>query len=436
MNKRKLALTFGVCAAFLLASCGGSESGAKTKNAALPKAPAVTAQGSCDDNQMTEGEDDDDCTLVVKLGSTSRKATLETLNTDGGWDSVDSVIAKKGNAKFDLAATDEDGMWLDGEYTFRVHALKSGKSPEVISQEFDIMFTSSAAADDSAAMDEGDSGSSPEMQKAMDDIDNPSTKFDDFCSKQFSKADCALMFRPNQGPDFKTLGKDKWVKMCSTLLKRPAADCEMEFQFATNRANGTAGGNGTGMTGGNGQGMPQGQGLDPVKLASACAAIGMAEADCRAAIAAGPMVALQKFADKAETFCKAYGGTSCAELIAKFGAQGGNTQMPPQGGNGQQPMQGGNGTQQPMNGGNTMQQPSTGGAPQQQSTGGNGPSNDAVKSACATAGVSDADCSKLVAANSAGSTTKPRDVIMSWGADKAEKFCQAIAKRSCAEVLK
>jgi hypothetical protein len=31
------------------------------------------------------------------------------------------------------------------------------------------------------------------------------------------------------------------------------------------------------------------------------------------------MAALQKFGDKAETFCKAYGGTGCKDLMAKMG---------------------------------------------------------------------------------------------------------------------
>jgi hypothetical protein len=393
-----------------LAACGGSESGARTKNAALAK-PPVAASGDCKDGQMVEGDDDDNCTLVIKVGNSNRKVALETLNSDGEWDTVDSVIAKKGVARFDLAATDEDGIWLDGDYAFRAHALKSGKSGEVISQEFDVTFVSSAAADDSSAGDGGDSGSSDEMQAAMDDIDNPSTKFDDNCAKSFGKADCNLMFRPGKGPDFATLGKDKWVKMCSTLLNRPAADCEKEFRFAT-----SGGAKPAGMPG-QGGAPSQGPGLDPAKVSAACAAIGMAEADCRAALQAGPMVALQKFGSKAELFCTTYGASSCADLMAKMAPAGGNMQQP--GMPGQQPG---------MNGGNT-QQP-------QQNTGGNGPGNDKVKVACATAGISDADCSKLLAANTPGSTTKPRDVVMSWGADKAEKFCQAIAQKPCAEALR
>lgn len=425
MKKRNALIALGVCAGFVLAACGGSESGSRTKNAALAK-PPVAATGDCKDGQMVEGEDDDNCTLVVKVGNSSRKVVLETLNSDGGWDTVDSVIAKKGVAKFELAATDEDGIWLDGDYAFRAHAPKSGKNGDVFSAEFDVTFTSSAAADDTASADDGtDSGSSPEMQSAMNDIDNPTTKFDDNCSKIFNRIDCGYMFRPGKGPDFQTLGKDKWVKMCSTLLNRPAADCEKEFQFAT-----SGGAKPNGMPG-QGGGSMQGQPLDPAKVSAACAAIGMAEADCRAALQAGPMVALQKFGSKAEDFCKAYGGTSCADLIAKMAPTGGGSMQQPgmAGGNTQQPGMPGGNTQQPGTAGGSTQQP-------QQNTGGNGPSNDKVKAACATAGITDADCSKLTAANTQGSTAKPRDIIMSWGADKAEKFCQAIAQKPCAEVLK
>jgi hypothetical protein len=262
---------------------------------------------------------------------------------------------------------------------------------------------SSSATDDSTAGDGEDSGSSPEMQAAMDDIDNPATKFDDNCKKKFSKSDCSLMFRPNKGPDFAALGKDKWAKMCSTLLNRPAADCEKEFQFGMN-----GGPKPNGMFGQGG--ASQGPALDPAKVAAACAAIGMSETDCRDAIKAGPMVALQKFGSKSELFCTTYGAASCADLMAKM--------APP-----------GNPSSQPGAPGGSTQQP-------QQGAGGNGPSNDKIKAACATAGVSDDDCSKLMSANAPGSTMRPRDIVMSWGADKSEKFCQAIAQRSCSELMK
>jgi hypothetical protein len=93
----------------------------------------------------------------------------------------------------------------------------------------------------------------------------------------------------------------------------------------------------------------------------------MTEADCRAAIQAGPMAALQKFGDKAETFCKAYGGKSCMELMAGGLTTGG--MQPGMGSNTMQPgtqpgseMQPGSGMQpgmQPGMGGNTMQTPTT-----------------------------------------------------------------------------
>jgi hypothetical protein len=308
MKTRRLVFAIGACAAVVLASCGGSESAVRTKNAALGK-PAVVAKGSCDDGEMIEGTDEDDCVIAMKIGKATRKFSLQLLNTDGDWDTVGSVLAKKGSLKIDVPATDDDGVWLDGMYTYRIFAARSGKNPEYISDDFDVLYGTELVADDTAELggDETD-GVAPEMQAAMDDIEKPATKFDDNCSKIFDRIDCALMFRPGKGPDFITLGKSKWVKMCSTLLKRPEGDCEKEFAFASGA--GTASGQ---------QGMPKGPGLDPAKVSAACAAIGMAEADCRTALQAGPMAALQKFGDKAETFCKAYGGTGCKDLMAKMG---------------------------------------------------------------------------------------------------------------------
>ena len=356
MKTRKLMFAIGACAAVVLASCGGSESAtSRVKNAALGK-PSVAPRGSCDDGEMIEGIDEDDCVITIKVGKSTRKASLQLLNTDGDWDTIDSVIAKRGAAKFDVFATDDDGAWLDGQYTYRVFAARSGKLPEFISADFDVLYGTEVDAGDTLELggDETD-GVAPEMQSAMSDIKQPTTKFDDNCSKIFNQVDCALMFRPGKGPDFSTLGKSKWVKMCSTLLSRPEGDCEMEFKFATSG----------GMQGGQ-QTAPKGPGLDPVKLAAACAAIGMAEADCRAAIQAGPMAALQKFGAKAETFCKAYGGKSCLELMAgglttgglPLGGEETDGVAPPMNGNTMQPGQQG---MKPPTGGNTMQpgQPGT-----------------------------------------------------------------------------
>lgn len=358
MNKRKLMFAIGASAAVVLASCGASESTtSRVKNAALGK-PAVLAKGSCDDGEMIEGVDEDDCVISIKLGKATRKAALQVLNTDGDWDEIDSMVAKRGGAKFDVYATDDDGVWLDGQYTYRVFAARSGKLPEFISEDFDVLYGTEFVADDTAALggEETDGvapgmQSAPEMQSAMSDIKQPTTKFDDNCSKIFNQVDCALMFRPNKGPDFSTLGKSKWVKMCSTLLSRPEADCEKEFTFAT--SGGTQGG-----------AVPKGPGLDPAKVSAACAAIGMAEADCRAALQAGPMVALQKFGDKAETFCKTYSGMGCKDMMMKMGGGmplGGEETdgvappmngQPGQQGNTMQPGQQGT---KPPTGGNTMQ---------------------------------------------------------------------------------
>jgi hypothetical protein len=371
----------GACAAIVLASCGGSESAtSRVKNAALVK-PSLAPRGSCDDGEMIEGVDEDDCVITIKVGKSTRKASLQVMNDEGDWDTIDSVVAKKGGAKFEVPTTDEDGVWLDGQYTYRVFAARSGKLAEFISDDFDVVYGSEGdAEDDTAAMGEDDmddSGTPPEMQSAMDDIEKPATKFDDNCSKIFNKIDCALMFRPGKGPDFSTLGSSKWVKMCSTLLKRPQTDCEMEFKFATRMQNkGEMQPGANGMQPGQGGGMQPGPGLDPVKLASACQAIGLSIEECRAATQMGPMAAIEKFGDKAETFCQAYGGVSCKELATKMKSGGmqpgqGGTMQPGQQGGMQPPQPGQGGTMQPgQQGGMQPPQPGQGGTMQPGQQGG------------------------------------------------------------------
>jgi hypothetical protein len=363
MKTRKLMFAIGACAAVVLASCGSSESTtSRVKNAALGK-PAVLARGSCADGVMIEGFDEDDCVISIKLSKVTRKASLQVLNTDDDWDTISSAVAKRGVAKFEVFATDDDGAWLDGQYTYRVFAARNGRLPEFISATFDVVYGTELDAeytDEMGAQESEMQSASPEMQSAMDDIEKPTTKFDDNCWKIFNKADCSLMFRLGRGPDFTALGKSKWVKMCSTLLNRPERECDMEFKFATEmqKSNNPPGYDPMNPNSGEVKRSP---GLDPVKLAAACAAIGMAEADCRAVIQAGPIAALQKFGDKAETFCKAYAAKSCAELMAvgiDVPLTGGNTMRPGQ--QGMQPPTGGNtmrpGQQgmQPPTGGNTM----------------------------------------------------------------------------------
>ncbi len=113
---------------------------------------------------------------------------------------------------------------------------------------------------------------------------------------------------------------------------------------------------------------PQGLGLDPVKVVAACKAIGIAEAECRAALQAGPMAAMQKFGNKAEVFCKTYSGLSCMQMMMQMGGGlplGGEETdgiAPPMGGEETDgvapPMNGSN--MKPPTGGNSMTPPMPG----------------------------------------------------------------------------
>ena len=235
MNKFKLLFAVGTSAAVFLSACGGSESSTgRVKNAALGKRAAVLAEGSCDDGEMIEGVDEDDCVISVKLGRTTRKAALQVLTDDGKWFDIDSIVAKRGRANFEVLSTDEDGFWLDGPYQYRVFAPRSGKLPEFISAQFEVVYSTESAEDDTDFADDDTEAFGGETTDTVSpEIQQPLTKFDDSCTKIFDMADCVLMFRPGKGPDFLTLGKSKWVKMCSTLLKRSEADCETEFVYAT-----------------------------------------------------------------------------------------------------------------------------------------------------------------------------------------------------------
>ena len=103
--------------------------------------------GDCkDEEEMIEDESEDNCKIVVKISPTTptRSAILEQLNDDDEWDQVASAKSKSGKITFSIDATDEDDLWLDGDFTFQVNVKKSGTNKAVVSDEYTFTFTPAA----------------------------------------------------------------------------------------------------------------------------------------------------------------------------------------------------------------------------------------------------------------------------------------------------
>ena len=209
---------------------------------AAPKKQTVkfSVTGDCKgEEEMIEGESDDNCKIVATISSASpsRTAVLEQLNDDDEWDEAAKAKSKSGKVSFKIEATDEDDLWLDGDFTFRVVVAKSGSNKAYTSKEYTFTFTPAESTDEDEDEDSG-SGEASSKQKSkstgdkkldavMDKMDDKNTTFDDDCKKSFGE-DCKLMFTPT-GPNWSKLTAAKWQPMCEKLLKQSADNCKKMY---------------------------------------------------------------------------------------------------------------------------------------------------------------------------------------------------------------
>ncbi len=213
---------------------------------AAPKKQTVkfSVTGDCKgEEEMIEGESDDNCKIVATISSASpsRSAVLEQLNDDDEWDEAAKAKSKSGKVSFKIDATDEDDLWLDGDFTFRVVVAKSGSNKAYTSKEYTFTFTPAESTDEDEDEDSG-SGEASSKQKSkstgntkldsvLDKMDDKNTTFDDNCEKSFG-ADCKLMFT-STGPNWAKLSAAKWQPMCEKLLKQTAANCKLMYGAST-----------------------------------------------------------------------------------------------------------------------------------------------------------------------------------------------------------
>ena len=209
---------------------------------AAPKKQTVkfSVTGDCKgEEEMIEGESDDNCKIVATISSASpsRTAVLEQLNDDDEWDEAAKAKSKSGKVSFKIDATDEDDLWLDGDFTFRVVVAKSGSNKAYTSKEYTFTFTPAESTDEDEDEDSG-SGEASSKQKSkstgdkkldavMDKMDDKNTTFDDDCKRSFGE-DCKLMFTPT-GPNWSKLTAAKWQPMCEKLLKQSADNCKKMY---------------------------------------------------------------------------------------------------------------------------------------------------------------------------------------------------------------
>ena len=261
--------------------------------ASLPRAAKQTVKfsvtGDCKgEEEMIEDESEDNCKIVVKISPTTptRSAILEQLNDDDEWDQVASAKSKSGKITFSIDATDEDDLWLDGDFTFQVNVKKSGTNKAVVSDEYTFTFTPAESEDEdedegsgqASSKQKGKSTGNTKLDAVMDNMDDKNTKYDDGCTKSFG-ADCKLMFTPT-GPNWAKLTTAKWQSMCVVLLRQSTANCKLMYGSSAPPLGVPSGEQPSGGSGG--QPPSGGSAMTADTIKKACTTVGIA--DCTAIV--------------------------------------------------------------------------------------------------------------------------------------------------------
>ena len=136
----------GLAGIALLAGFAPAQAGAAGK--ATVK---VVLTGDCADGEHVEGQDEDDCAFLVTVNPKSKnvKATVEVAydQEDPEWEEYDSGRTKGGRVMFDIAATDEDGTWMDGVVLYRVRIAKTAGVTVPKMREYAVEYISADAAE-------------------------------------------------------------------------------------------------------------------------------------------------------------------------------------------------------------------------------------------------------------------------------------------------
>lgn len=123
--------------------------------APVEAAPAASVKvfltGDCADGEHVEGVDEDDCELNVSVSNKKKNvsARVEVAydEEDPEWEEFDSAKTRGGRVVFEIPATDEDDVWMDGVVIYRVLVKKAAgvKIPKM--REYRVEYVSAEAAE-------------------------------------------------------------------------------------------------------------------------------------------------------------------------------------------------------------------------------------------------------------------------------------------------
>lgn len=166
----------------LVASLGGVAGIAGEATAIrVPQAQKISAQldGDCADKLMDESEGDETCNFVIAVTPKSPARTFTFQRAEPGakkWSTVKSQKVSTGKAIFAIDELDDDGVYLDGKYSYRVTAPAiKGKEKAFISPTLKVDFVPGEAADEASDEFSDDEATTATTAKSTQTTAKPTT---------------------------------------------------------------------------------------------------------------------------------------------------------------------------------------------------------------------------------------------------------------------
>jgi len=162
-----------------LGGTSGMASGATASR--VPQAQKISAQldGDCADKVMDEAEGDESCNFVVAVTPKSPARTFTFQRAEPGakkWSTVKSQKVSTGKATFAINELDDDGVYLDGKYAYRVTAPAiKGKEKAFVSPTLKVEFVPGEAADEASDEFTDDEAATATTAKSTQTTSKPST---------------------------------------------------------------------------------------------------------------------------------------------------------------------------------------------------------------------------------------------------------------------
>ena len=147
---------------------------------AAPKATVkAVLTGDCADGEHVEDADEDDCAFLITVTPKSKNVTavVEVAydEEEPEWEEYDSGRTRGGRLMVDVAATDEDGVWMDGVVLYRVKVKKAAGVTLPKMRTYKVEYVSAEAAEGDEDLQE-EMAEDKEFNQEMDQAQAENTK--------------------------------------------------------------------------------------------------------------------------------------------------------------------------------------------------------------------------------------------------------------------